>query len=78
MTYFSSTLTQPHYFPLFLNNAERMDIIVESRYVPVARRYILSEKWSVAKKFVVKTSISVDTLKSKHKLIEHIFILFSS
>ncbi|MFI5407401.1 MAG: hypothetical protein ACHQ1D_12935, partial [Nitrososphaerales archaeon] len=31
-----------------------------------------------SKKFVVKISISVDTLKNKHKLIEHIFILFNS
>jgi hypothetical protein len=30
------------------------------------------------KKFVVKISISADTLKNKHKLIEHIFILFIS
>jgi hypothetical protein len=31
-----------------------------------------------SKKFVVKISISVDTLKNKHKLIEHTFILFIS
>jgi len=78
MTYFQAPWYNHIIFHCSSITLKRRDIIVESRYVPVARRYILSNKWSVAKKFVVKISITVDTLKNKHKLIEHIFILFIS
>ncbi|MGA9909326.1 MAG: hypothetical protein WBP84_03860, partial [Nitrososphaeraceae archaeon] len=49
MTYFQAPWLNHIIFHCSSITLKRRDIIVESRYVPVACRYILSYKWSVAK-----------------------------